>query len=113
MAIHRTSANVVPVMLNPVTKLSKVAKFGSGSSKSASTSSPAGQDATSPQPADTPRTADQVHAAFHYARSALSSMAMGSTNMTQSSPEVQSGVQQGSSYAQVEQQAGQTLDITA
>ncbi len=111
MAIHRTSANVVPAMLNPVTKLSKVAKFGSGSSKSGATQVPA--QASRSQPADTSNTPEHVHAAFHYARSALSSMAISSTSMTQSSPEVQSGVQQGSSYAQVEQQAGQTLDITA
>jgi len=113
MAIHRTSANVVPAMLNPVAKLSRVAKFGSGRSKLASSTGQAPAPASRPQPADTSSTADQVHTAFEYARVALGSSVAMDSSMAQSSTEVQSGVQQGSAYAQVEQQAGQALDITA
>ena len=111
MAIHRTSANVVPAMLLPVAKLSRVAKFGSGSSKSGATQAPA--QASRPQPADTPRTAEQAQAAFTYALAALSCVAtMGTT--AQPSSEVQvGGGQAASAYAQVEQQVGQVLDITA
>ncbi len=138
MAIHRASANVVPVMLNPVAKLSRVAKFGSSSSKPASTSSETAQSTSRPQPAD----AGRIHTAFKYALAGLSSLGTGTTaqpstegqsggvvfentrtalssettgTVAQSSTDVQSGgVQQASSaYAQVEQQAGQMLDFTA
>ena len=134
MAIHRASANLVPVMLNPVAKPSRVAKFGSGrSNPSSSTSSQtAAQGASRPG-----STAEQVHTAFKYALAGLSSMgstgtgtvaqpstvgtltsiaATSGTSMAQSSPEGQSGgVQQSgvAAQAQVEQQAGQALDLTA
>lgn len=114
MAIHRTSANVVPAMLNPVTKLSKVAKFGSGSSKSGATQAP--DQASRPQPADTPRTADQVHMAFKYASANLSSLGTtGSTPAQQSTEGQAGGIQHAgrAAYTQGEQQAGQTLDLTA
>ncbi len=132
MAIHRASANVVPVMLNPVAKLSRVAKFGFGSSKpAAATTQTTAQGSSRPQPAD----AEQVHTAFKYALASLSSLGTKTTTGAQPSTEGQSGgaafeyarsalsstaqsspadVQQtGSAYAQVEQQAGQALDITA
>ena len=122
MAIQRTSANTVPAMIYPVAKLSKLAKFGPGSSKSGATQAPAPRSQT----ADTPSTADQVHAAFQYARAGLSSVGMSGTGMTQASPEVQSGVHQGVSvqqadrvmqnadaaYSQGDQEVGQALDIT-
>ncbi len=67
------------------------------------------QGSSRPQPA---ATVEQVHTAFKYALAGLSSKGTGTT--AQSSTEVQSsGIQQASSaYAQVEQQAGQALDIT-
>ena len=101
----------VAAMLYPITKPSRVPKVGSGRTFVRHSTADA-QSTSRPQPADTSSTPDQIHAAFQYALAAFSSVAMSST--AQSSPEVQSGgVQQASEYAQVEQQAGQTLDITA
>ncbi len=113
MAINRVSAAGVAAMLYPVTKPSRVAKVGSG--RTSSSSSADAQSTSRPQPANASSTPEQVHAAFQYAQAALGNMATGSTSMTQASTEVQSGgVQQaGSAYAQVEQQAGQMLDLTA
>jgi hypothetical protein len=139
MAINRISAGGVAAMLYPVTRPSRVPKIVSGRSNSASAPSPATQNASRPQSADRTNTAEQVHAAFEYARAALSSGAtMGtppessqtqtgqatpSTASVQSGAQPSGGVQQtsgfaangqaGSAYAQDEQQAGQTLDITA
>jgi len=101
-------------MLYPVMRSNRVAKVGSGrsTSTSATTSQPA-QSMSRPQAADTSGTED-VHAAFEYARTALDNVAT-MNSVGQSSTEGQSAeVQQaGSAYAQVEQQAGQALDITA
>ncbi len=132
MAIHRASSNVVPVMLNPIAKLGRLAKVGTGNSKSASATSPAAaQSASRPQPASS--TPEQIHTAFKYALAGLSGTGTGTTaqpsteeqssgaasayaraalsSTAQSSP---ADVQQtGSAYAQVEQQAGQALDLTA
>ncbi|MGO9107963.1 MAG: hypothetical protein ACLP9L_01910 [Thermoguttaceae bacterium] len=114
MAIHRTSANVVPAVLNPVTKLSRVAKFGSGSSKSASATQ-APVQAPGSQPTNTPRTAKQVHAAFENARAALSNTAADTTAQSSQPDQSQNGVvqQADGTYGQVAQASGQTLDITA
>jgi hypothetical protein len=117
MAISRISASGVAAMLYPVTKPSRVAKVDSGNRANvvaAGTSSQAVQ-AISGSQTDTSSTPEQVHAAFQYTLAALSCVATGGASMAQSSPEAQfGGVQQaGDAYAQVEQQAGQTLDITA
>ena len=114
MAINRVSAAGVAAMLYPVTKPSRVAKVGSGRTSSASTAD--AQSTSRPQPADASSTPDQIHAAFQYAQAALSSVVnMSSTSIPQPTDLGQSsGVQQaGTAYAQVEQQAGQTLDLTA
>jgi len=120
MAINRISASGVAAMLYgmPINKPSRIAKVGTGRTTAASVmaSQVAVQATSRPQAAETPSTAEQVHATFQYALAALSSVAA-TGNMTQSSTEqAQSGgVQQASSaaYAQVEQQAGQALDLTA
>jgi len=114
MAINRVSAAGVAAMLYPVTKPSRVAKVGSGRTSSASTAD--AQSKSRPQTIDTSNTAEQIHTAFADALAALGNMAAtSSTSMTQANTEVQSSVvqQAGSAYTQVEQQAGQTLDITA
>jgi hypothetical protein len=113
MAINRVSAAGVAAMLYPVTKPSRLAKVGSGRTSSASRAD--AQSTSRPQPAEA-SSPEQVHAAFQYAQAALGNMAaMSSTSMPQASPVDQSGgIQQaGSAYAQVEQQAGQALDLTA
>jgi hypothetical protein len=115
IAISRVSANTVPAMLYPVMQPSRVGKVGSGRSKStlATTFQPA-QSTSRPQAADTSSTAEDVHAAFEYARAALGNIAT-MNSVGQSSTESQSAAvqQAGSAYAQVEQQTGQALDITA
>ncbi len=113
LAINRVSAAGVAAMLYPVTKPSRVAKVGSGRTSSASTAD--AQSTSRPQPAGTSTTPDQIHTAFKYAQAVLGNMAASSPSMTQASPEDQSSVvqQAGSAYAQVEQQAGQALDLTA
>ena len=114
MAVSRVSVNTVPAMLYPVMQPSRVAKVGSGRSKSisATTSQPA-QSTSRPQAAETSSTED-VHAAFESARVALGTIAT-MHSVGQSSMEGQSAkIQQASSaYAQVEQQVGQALDISA
>jgi hypothetical protein len=117
MAISRISASGVAAMLYPATKPSRVAKVDSGNRANvvaAGTSSQAVQ-AISGSQSDKSSTPEQVHVAFQYTLAALSSVATGGTSPAQSSPEAQSGgVQQaGDAFAQIEQQAGQTLDITA
>jgi len=114
LAISSISANLVPAVLYPVTKPQRVPKVSGGRTSSASTT--AAQGTSRPQPADTTSTPDQIHAAFQYAQAALSSVVnMSSTSIPQPTDLGQSsGVQQaGTAYAQVEQQAGQTLDLTA
>ncbi len=116
MAIHRAYANVVPAMLHPVAKLGRVAKFGSGRSESTSaTTQPAVQGTSRPQPTDTTSTPEQIHASFQYALVFQGNAGMTGGTVAQSSTEMQAGgVQSGvAGYAQVEQQAGQTLDLTA
>jgi hypothetical protein len=112
MAINRVSANTVAAMLYPVMKPSRVPKVGSGrTSSSASTSTT--QSTSRPQPADA-AAAEPVHAAFEYARVALSSLGTTPAAAPSNTEGQAGGVQQaGSAYTQVEQQAGQALDITA
>ncbi len=128
MAINRISASSVAAVLYPVMKPSRVAKIDSGNRANvvaAGTSSQAVQGVSGSQ-SDASGTAEQAHAAFQYALAGLSSMAT-DTTVAQPSTEASSnvattrstsmaqssGVQQaGSAYAQVEQQAGQALDIT-
>ncbi len=111
MAINRISASGVAAMLYPVVKPTRVAKVDTGRAATA-TSSQAVQGTSRPQSADTSSTAEQVHTGFQYALAALSSLATGTSSVA-GPGDVQSGVQQGSAYAQVEQAAGQTLDLTA
>jgi len=115
MAINSISASGVAAMLYgmPVNKPGRVEKSGTGRTTAVSVT--AGQTAVQAtsrsQASETPRnTAEQVHATFQYALAALGSV--GTTGTAQSST---SGLQQASSavYAQVEQQSGQVLDITA
>jgi hypothetical protein len=101
-------------MLYPVMQPSRVATVGSGRLKSTSaTASRAAQSTPRPQAADTSSTED-VHAAFEYARAVLGNIVT-RNSVGQSSTEGQSAAvqQAGSAYAQVEQQTGQALDITA
>lgn len=117
MAINRVSASNVAAMLLPAMKPTRVAKFGSGRSNTASTAnSQALQSTARSQPADTTSTAE-IHAGFEFALAALGSVGTaGYTANVQPSPnQEQTGVvqQAGGAYAQVEQQAGQVLDITA
>ncbi len=115
MAISRVSANTVAAMLYPVMKPSRVQRVGPGRSNPLA-SSQAVQGTSSTQPTDT-SSPEQVHAAFQSALAALSSggtAGASGTATTQPGTEGQSGgVQQGVGYAQVEQEAGQTLDLTA
>ncbi len=114
MAINRVSAAGVAAMLYPVIKPSRVAKVSGGARTSSSASRTAAQGTSQPQPADTSSTADQAHAEFAYALAALGNLNTTGA-VTQPSPDqVQTGVvQQASAFAQVEQAAGQTLDLTA
>ena len=123
MAINSISASGVAAMLYgmPVNKPGRIAKVDTGRTAAASVT--AGQTAVQAtsrsQAAEAPRnTAEQVHATFQYALAALGSVAASGTASNYSSQigqTLSSGVQQASSaaYAQVEQQAGQMLDITA
>ena len=115
MAITRISASSVAAMLSPVTKPQRVATVDSGNRASVVAAATSGQavQSVSGSQSDTP-SPEQAHTAFQYALAALSSVTAASTP-AQSSPEVQSsGVQQaGVAYAQVEQDAGQVLDLTA
>lgn len=101
----------------PVTKPSRVASVDSGERANvvvAGAIRAAVQGAS--RPADTTNTPEQAHTAFQSALQALSDTGMTAGGTTpQPSTEVQSGVvqQAGSAYAQVEQAAGQALDITA
>ena len=123
-AINRISASGVAAMLYPVMKPGRVAKVAGGDRTAATAAGAASQAAV---PASSSRTqaadasnstAEQLHAAFEYARAALGSAATASATSAQSGPDQgQSiGPQQagGAAYAQSEQQAsGQTLDLTA
>ena len=113
MAINRISASGVAGMLYgmPVNKPGRVTSVASGDRTNvvaAGTSSQAVQRVSGPQ-FDMPATPDQVHAAFQYALATLGSVAQASTQ-DQSSGFQQTAV---AGYAQVEQQVGQVLDITA
>ena len=120
MAINRISASGVAAMLYPVMKPTRVAKIDTGRATTAptGTSSQAVQGVSSSQ-SDESGTAEQVHTAFQYALAALSSVATTDTSSTaiaqSGADQVQSsGIPQaGTAYAQVEQQARQTLDLTA
>ena len=96
MAISRISASGVASMMYgmPVNRPSRVAKVDSGDRANivvAGTSSQAVQSISGSQ-SDTSGTADQVQAAFQYARAGLSSMvATSSTSMTQASSGEQAG----------------------
>jgi hypothetical protein len=116
MAINRISASGVAGMLYgmPVNKPGQVTNVAPGDRTNvaaAGTSSQAVQRVSGPQ-FDTPSTRDQLHTAFQHALAALSSVAAG-TMAESSTPDQSSGLQQGAAYAQVEQQVGQVLDITA
>ena len=123
MAINSISASGVAAMLYgmPVNKPGRIAKVDTGRTTAASVT--AGQTAVKaasrPQAANPlSNTAEQVHATFQSALAALGSVAASGTASNYSSQighTLSSGVQQASSaaYAQVEQQAGQMLDITA
>ena len=114
MAIHRISANGVPAMLTcRSTKLSRVAKVGSGSSKSGATQAPA-QAFTLAACRHVQHAPSRSMRRFTYALAALSSVATHQHHGPAEFEVQAGGVQQGvSAYAQVEQQVGQALDITA
>jgi hypothetical protein len=117
MAINRVSANSVAAMLYPVAKLNRPAKVASSGSNraSAATTPSAVQGTSGPQPANTSAAAEQDPAAFQFAKAALSS-AVNLGAPAQSNTDGQfAGVQQANiaAYTPVEQQAGQTFDMTA
>ena len=116
MAISRISASGVAGMLYAVTKPSRVAKVDSGNRANvvaAGTSSQIVQSVSGSQ-SDT-SSPEQAHTAFAYALAALQDNAGMTGGVAQPSPDQgqSGGIQQaGSAYAQVEQAAGQALDIT-
>jgi hypothetical protein len=121
MGIHRISAMNMGGMPSamPVRKPSRVASVDSGERANvlvAGTTRAAVQASSRPQ-TDDASSPEQAHAAFQYALAALQDNAgTSSGTIAQSSPDQgqAGGVQQaGSAYAQVEQAAGQALDITA
>jgi hypothetical protein len=119
MAINRVSASGVSSTLYAyqVTKPSRVANVTTDRTPAAATTQAAVQPTSRQAPsADTSSsTAAQAHASFEYAKAALGNLST-AVAVTQPSPnQEQAGVvqQASSAYAQVEQQAGQVLDITA
>jgi len=122
MAINSISASGVAAMLYgmPINKPGRVEKFGTGRTTAASVTGQTAVQATSRSQSANPlsNTAEQVHATFQYALTALGNLAttgMATSYSSQMGQLLSRGVQQASSaaYAQVEQQAGQVLDITA
>jgi hypothetical protein len=121
MGIHRISAMNMGGMPSamPVRKPSRVSSVDSGERANvavAGTTRAAVQGASRSQSADTTSTPGQVHTAFQVVLAALSDAGMTAGATAQPSTEqAQSGVvqQAGNAYVQVEQPAGQALDLTA